>query len=73
KAEAVEGLVLGLAGANAQKVVEGVTAKLAELKPTLPKGVEIKVFYNRAELVKKAVGTVSTALIEATLIVLVLL
>jgi cobalt-zinc-cadmium resistance protein CzcA len=73
KAEAVEGLVLGLAGANAQKVVEGVTTKLEELKPTLPKGVEIKVFYNRAELVKKAVGTVSTALIEATLIVLVLL
>ena len=73
KAEAVEGLVLGLAGANAQKVVEGVTAKLAELKPTLPKGVEIKVFYNRAELVKKAVGTVSTALIEATLIVITLM
>lgn len=71
--EAVEGLVLGLAGANAQKVVEGVTKKLAELKPTLPKGVEIQVFYNRAELVKKAVGTVSTALVEATVIVLVLL
>lgn len=73
KAEAVEGLVLGLAGANAQKVVDGVTQKLGELKPTLPKGVEIKVFYNRAELVKKAVGAVSTALIEATVIVLVLL
>jgi cobalt-zinc-cadmium resistance protein CzcA len=73
KAEAVEGLVLGLAGANAQKVVEGVTQKLEDLKPTLPTGVEIKPFYNRAELVKKAVGTVSTALIEATIIVLVLL
>ena len=73
KAEAVEGLVLGLAGANAQKVVEGVTQKLEDLKPTLPAGVEIKPFYNRAELVKKAVGTVSTALIEATVIVLVLL
>ncbi len=73
KAEAVEGLVLGLAGANAQKVVEGVTRKLDEIKPTLPKGVEIKVFYNRAELVKKAVGTVSKALLEATLVVLVLL
>ena len=73
KAEAVQGLVLGLAGANAQKVVEGVTRKLEELKPTLPKGVEIKVFYNRAELVKKAVGTVSKALLEATLVVLVLL
>ena len=73
RAEAVEGLVLGLAGANAQKVVEGVTRKLDELKPTLPKGVDIQVFYNRAELVKKAVGTVSTALVEATVIVLVLL
>ncbi len=73
KAEAVQGLVLGLAGANAQKVVEGVTRKLDEIKPTLPKGVEIKVFYNRAELVKKAVSTVSVALLEATLVVLVLL
>jgi cobalt-zinc-cadmium resistance protein CzcA len=69
----VEGLVLGLAGANAQKVVEGVTQKLEELKPTLPKGVEIKVFYNRATLVEKAVGTVSKALMEATVLVLVLL
>src|SRR5215207_6054172 len=73
RGEAVEGLVLGLAGANAQKVVDGVTHKLEELKPSLPKGVELKVFYNRAGLVEKAVGTVSKALLEATLIVLVLL
>jgi cobalt-zinc-cadmium resistance protein CzcA len=73
KGEAVEGLVLGLAGANAQKVVEGVTQKLEDLKPTLPKGIEIKVFYNRADLVEKAVGTVSKALMEATVFVLVLL
>ena len=73
KAEAVQGLVLGLAGANAQKVVNGVTKKLEEIKPTLPKGVELKVFYNRADLVSKAVGTVSTALLEATVLVLVLL
>ncbi|HRH87054.1 MAG TPA: CusA/CzcA family heavy metal efflux RND transporter [Rubrivivax sp.] len=71
--EAVQGLVLGLAGANAQKVVEGVQAKLDELKPTLPKGIELKVFYNRASLVEKAVGTVSKALLEATVLVLVLL
>lgn len=73
KGEAVEGLVLGLAGANAQKVVEGVTQKLEDLKPTLPKGIEIKVFYNRANLVEKAVGTVSKALMEATVFVLILL
>jgi len=73
KGEAVQGLVLGLAGANAQAVVSGVTRKLEELKPTLPKGVQLQVFYNRAELVEKAVGTVSKALLEATVVVLVLL
>ena len=73
RGEAVQGLVLGLAGANAQKVVEGVTLKLGELKPTLPAGVSVKVFYNRASLVEKAVGTVAKALLEATVLVLVLL
>lgn len=73
RAEAVQGLVLGLAGANAQKVVEGVRKKLDELKPTLPPGVEINTFYDRASLVSKAVGAISTALIEATVLVIVLL
>ena len=73
RGEAVQGLVLGLAGANAQKVVEGVTKKIDDIRPALPKGVELKVFYNRAGLVEKAVGTVSKALLESTLIVLVLL
>jgi len=73
KAEAVQGLVLGLAGANAQQVVEGVRKKLTELQPTLPRGVRIDVFYDRASLVDKAVGAVSSALLEATVLVLVLL
>lgn len=71
--EAVQGLVLGLAGANAQKVVEGVKAKLAELQPSLPKGVTLDVFYDRASLVDRAVGAVARALLEATVLVLVLL
>jgi cobalt-zinc-cadmium resistance protein CzcA len=73
KAEAVQGLVLGLAGANAQKVVEGVRKKLAELQPTLPQGVRLDVFYDRASLVTKAVGAVSAALLEGTALVIVLL
>lgn len=73
RGEAVEGLVLGLAGANARDVVEGVTTKLDELKPSLPPGVALKVFYNRAQLVDNAVGTVAKALIEATVLVLILL
>ena len=73
KGEAVQGLVLGLAGANAKQVVEGVRKKLEELQPTLPKGVQINTFYDRASLVTKAVGAVSTALLEATVLVIVLL
>ncbi|NBC15370.1 MAG: CusA/CzcA family heavy metal efflux RND transporter [Gammaproteobacteria bacterium] len=71
--ETVEGLVLGLRGANAREVVDGVKAKLAELEAGLPKGVEIPIFYDRGDLVDQAVHTVSKALIEATLLVLVLL
>jgi cobalt-zinc-cadmium resistance protein CzcA len=71
--EAVQGLVLGLAGSNAQKVVEGVRKKLEELQPTLPPGVQIKTFYDRASLVSKAVHAVSSALIEATVLVVILL
>lgn len=73
KGEAVEGLVLGLRGANAQKVVDSVRAKLDELAPTLPKGVTTKVFYDRGNLVERAVGTVTKSLTEAILIVVVLL
>lgn len=73
RGEAVEGLVLGLAGANAQQVVEGVRKKLDELQSSLPESVRIESFYNRASLVTKAVGTVSSALMEATILVLILL
>ncbi len=73
KGEAVEGLVLGLRGANAQKVVAGVQAKLRELAPALPKGVTTKVFYDRGALVDRAIGTVSKALSEAIVLVAVLL
>ncbi len=73
KGEAVEGLVLGLRGANAQKVVAGVQAKLLELAPTLPKGVTTKVFYDRGSLVNRAIGTVSKALTEAIVLVVILL
>ena len=73
KAEAVEGLVLGLAGANARQVVAGVEKKIAELTPSLPKGTKIKVFYNRADLVNKAVHTVTKSLGEAIVLVLILL
>ena len=71
--EAVQGLVLGLRGANARQLVEGVAAKLAEIQTTLPKGVSARVFYNRGKLVEQAVHTVVKALLEAVGLVLLLL
>ncbi len=73
KGEAVEGLVLGLRGANANELVRGVRAKLEELQPGLPEGVKINVFYDRGKLVSQAVGTVTKALGEAIVLVVVLL
>lgn len=71
--EVVEGLVLGLRGANAKQVVEGVKAKLQEMKATLPADVRIEVFYDRSSLVERAVHTVKKALLEAVVLVLILL
>ncbi len=71
--EAVQGLVLGLRGANARQVVDGVRTKLAELAPQLPQGVKVEVFYDRGDLVARAVGTVSRALFESTVLVVGLL
>ncbi len=71
--EAVQGLVLGLAGSNAREVVKGVQDKLAELAPTLPAGISITSFYDRSSLVDKAVGAVFKALLEATVLVIILL
>ncbi len=71
--EVVEGLVLGLRGANAQKLVQNVTAKLKEIELTLPKGTKLNIFYNRGNLVDKAIHGVSKAMVEATILVLILL
>ncbi len=73
KGEAVQGLVLGLGGANAQKLVRDVKARLQEIEPTLPQGLKIVTFYDRGSLVERAVNTVAKALGEAIVLVLVLL
>jgi len=71
--EAVQGLVLGLRGANARQLVQDVRAKLQEIEANLPAGVTLRPFYDRGALVERAVGTVSKALAEAIALVLVLL
>ncbi|NJA05822.1 efflux RND transporter permease subunit [Methylococcaceae bacterium WWC4] len=71
--EAVTAVVLGLRGANARQTIALLEEKLGQLQPSLPEGVKINVFYNRGVLVGKAVATVSQALLEAIVLVVILL
>ena len=71
--ETVQGLVLGLRGANARAVVDGVKARLAEVQRQLPPGTRLETVYDRSELINRAVHTVAKALLEAVALVLVLL
>ncbi len=71
--EAVEGLVLGLRGANARQVVAAVKARLAAMAPSLPAGMTVVPFYDRSGLVDRAVNTVGRALLEAVVLVVALL
>lgn len=71
--EAVQGLVIGLRGADAAQIVSGVEERLAEIAPTLPDGMVVDVFYDRSDLIERAVGTVESALLEATVLVVLLL
>ncbi len=71
--EAVWGIVLGLRDANARTVVEGAKARLAEIQKTLPEGARIDIFYDRNDLIEKAVWTVQKVLLEALALVVVLL
>ncbi len=71
--EAVQGLVIGLRGADASKVVDGVKERLKEIEPSLPSSLKIDPFYDRSDLIERAVGTVESALLEATVLVVILL
>jgi cobalt-zinc-cadmium resistance protein CzcA len=73
RGEAVTGIVMMLVGANGREVVGAVNERLAELGPSLPEGMTIEVFYDRAELVDRTIGTVATNLAEGALFVIAVL
>ncbi|GAA9660945.1 efflux RND transporter permease subunit [Helicobacter pylori] len=71
--ETTEGLVLSLKDANTKEIIAQVYQKLEELKPFLPNGVSINVFYDRSEFTQKAIATVSKTLIEAVVLIIITL
>ena len=71
--EAVQGIVVALRGVDASALVRSVRERLAQLQPSLPPGVDVVPFYDRGSLIGRAVGTVERALLEATVLVVLLL
>ncbi|WP_231216226.1 efflux RND transporter permease subunit [Helicobacter pylori] len=71
--ETTEGLVLSSKEANTKEIITQVYQKLEELKPLLPSGVSINVFYDRSEFTQKAIATVSKTLIEAVVLIIITL
>ena len=71
--EAVLGIALARVGENAKNVVDAVKAKLAVAQAALPKGVTLPSVYDRTELVKKALSTAESSLVEGAVLVAVIL
>jgi len=67
--EVASGIALQRFGANALTVIDNVKARLAEIAGSLPQGAEIVPVYDRSQLIKAAVETLKTTLIEESVIV----
>ena len=67
--EVAGGVIVMRQGKNARDIIEGVRAKLAELKASLPPGVEIITTYDRSGLIDRAVENLTGKLFEEFAIV----
>ncbi|NNE35397.1 MAG: efflux RND transporter permease subunit, partial [Rhodothermales bacterium] len=71
--EVVSGMVVKLFGTNSSTVIEQVETKVSEINAILPAGVRIVPYYEQKTLVQSAVATVTTALWQGVLLVVLVL
>lgn len=71
--ETVTGAAIMLAGENSRLVAQRTVARLRDIQAKLPAGVEIRVVYDRADLVNATIRTVETNLFEGALLVVIIL
>ena len=62
--EVVSGIALQRFGENALSVIQHVKDRLAEIAPSLPKGVSIEAVYDRSDLINRAIDTLKRTLVE---------
>jgi copper/silver efflux system protein len=67
--ETVGGIIVMRYGSNALNVIDGVKKKLAEIKRSLPQGIEIVSGYDRSELINESINTLKRSLVEEAIIV----
>jgi len=67
--ETVGGIIVMRDGMNALTVIDGVKKKLAEIKPSLPAGVEVASGYDRSGLIHASIETLQRDLLEEAIIV----
>lgn len=73
KGDTVGGIVVMRYGENATQVIDAVKRKLEEIKPSLPEGLELVVTYDRADLIRRAVDTLTHELILEMIIVSIII
>jgi len=73
RGEAVLGMAIMLKGANSKEVVDRVKATIPEIQKSLPPGVKIVPFYDRTDLIQACLKTVSKAIAEGVLLIVLIL
>ena len=71
--EVVTGIILKRMGANTKTTIDGINAREAMINKALPEGVKFVVLYDQAELITKAVTTVTDALLFAFVLIIIIL
>lgn len=71
--EVVGGIIVMRSGENALQVIERVKAKLTEIQASLPEGVKITAVYDRSQLIKESVATLTTNLLQILAIVVLVI
>ena len=69
KGEVAGGVIILRSGENARSTIAAVQAKLKDLKRSLPPGVEVVTTYDRSQLIDRAIGNLTTKLVEEFIIV----
>ena len=73
RGEIVTGMVMMVRGENSRRVVTAAKERLAVIRPTLPRGVELEVIYDRSDLIARTLDTVLHNLAEGGLLVIAVL